>query len=169
MDKQLFDRYWKNYSDAIESLLIRRSKSGTMNINVINQEIKTFSRRWQNDRNVEGLWLQDLREENLVKADKIQQIISNIELKPETFEVPSMAKYYLGVVVIGLLSILAMVLMSLSWWKTVLIPMLCVMLAWGFLIPQGNSKREQAIMGVVQKYVLQIDGFKEKIDKILSE
>lgn len=169
MDKQLFDRYWKNYSDTIVSLLIRRSKSGTMNINVINQEIKTFSRRWQNDRNVEGLWLQDLREENLVKADKIQQIISNIELKPETFEVPSMAKYYLGVVVIGLLSILAMVLMSLSWWKTVLIPILCVMLAWGFLIPQGNSKREQAIMGVVQKYVLQIDGFKEKIDKILSE
>lgn len=169
MDKQLFDRYWKNYSDTIVSLLIRRSKSGTMNINVINQEIKTFSRRWQNDRNVEGLWLQDLREENLVKADKIQQIISNIELKPETFEVPSMAKYYLGVVVIGLLSILAMVLMSLSWWKTLLIPILCVMLAWGFLIPQGNSKREQAIMGVVQKYVLQIDGFKEKIDKILSE
>lgn len=169
MDKQLFDRYWKNYSDTIVSLLIRRSKSGTMNINVINQEIKTFSRRWQNDRNVEGLWLQDLREENPVKADKIQQIISNIELKPETFEVPSMAKYYLGVVVIGLLSILAMVLMSLSWWKSVLIPILCVMLAWGFLIPQGNSKREQAIMGVVRKYVLQIDGFKEKIDKILSE
>lgn len=169
MDKQLFDRYWKNYCDAIESLLIRRSKSGTMNINAINQEIKTFSRRWQNDRNVEGLWLQDLREENPVKADKIQQIISNIELKPETFEVPSMAKYYLGVVVIGLLSILAVVLISLSWWKTLLIPILCVMLAWGFLIPQGNSKREQAITKVVRRYVLQIDGFKEEIDKTLSE
>lgn len=169
MDKQLFDRYWKNYSDAIESLLIRRSKSGTMNINAINQEIKTFSRRWQNDRNVEGLWLQDLREENPVKADKIQQIISNIELKSETFEVPSMAKYYLGVVVIGIFSILAVVLMSLSWWKTVLIPILCIMLAWGFLIPQGNSKREQTITRVVRKYVLQIDGFKWQIDQILSE
>lgn len=169
MDKQLFDRYWKNYSDTIVSLLIRRAKVGKININDINQEIKPYSKRWQNDRNVEGLWLQDLREENSVKADKIQQIISNIELKPETFEMPSMSKYYLGVVVIGLLSILAVILMSLSWWKTLLIPILCIMLAWGFLIPQGNSKKEQAITNIVNKYFLQIDGIKKRIDQVLSE
>lgn len=167
MEVQLFEKYWKNYNDAIISLLIRRANSGSIDINTINKEIKIYSRRWLNNKNIEGLWLQDLKEENQVKADAIMQIISNIELETEQFDFPSLIKYYVYVAVVGLLSILIVLLLSLAWWKMILIPILCIMLAYGFLIPQGKSKREQAIADVIQRYVLQIDSKKNRIDQLL--
>lgn len=159
MEVQLFEKYWKNYNDAIVSLLIRRANSGSIDISTINKEIKIYSKRWLNDKNIEGLWLQELKVENPVKADAVIQIISKIELKTEQFEIPSLIRYYVYVTIVGILSILIVFLLSLAWWKVVLIPILCIMLAYGFLIPQGNSKREQAIAAVIQRYVLQIDSF----------
>lgn len=167
MEVQLFEKYWKNYNDAIVSLLIRRANSGSIDISTINKEIKIYSKRWLNDKNIEGLWLQELKGENPVKADAVMQIISKIELKTEQFEIPSLIRYYVCVTVVGILSILIVFLLSLAWWKVVLIPILCIMLAYGFLIPQGNSKREQAIAAVIQRYVLQIDSFKKRIDQLL--
>ena len=168
MEVQLFEKYWKNYNDAIVSLLIRRANSGSIDISTINKEIKIYSKRWLNDKNIEGLWLQELKGENPVKADAVMQIISKIELKTEQFEIPSLIRYYVYVTVVGILSILIVFLLSLAWWKVVLIPILCIMLAYGFLIPQGNSKREQAIAAVIQRYVSQIDSFKKRIDQLLS-
>lgn len=168
MEVQLFEKYWKNYNDAIVSLLIRRANSGSIDISTINKEIKIYSKRWLNDKNIEGLWLQELKGENPVKADAVMQIISKIELKTEQFEIPSLIRYYVYVTVVGILSILIVFLLSLAWWKVVLIPILCIMLAYGFLIPQGNSKREQAIAAVIQRYVLQIDSFKKRIDQLLQ-
>lgn len=167
MEVQLFEKYWKNYNDAIASLLIRRANSGSIDISTINKEIKIYSKRWLNDKNIEGLWLQELKVENPVKADAVIQIISKIELKTEQFEIPSLIRYYVYVTIVGILSILIVFLLSLAWWKVVLIPILCIMLAYGFLIPQGNSKREQAIAAVIQRYVLQIDSFKKRIDQLL--
>lgn len=167
MEVQLFEKYWKNYNDAIVSLLIRRANSGSIDISTINKEIKIYSKRWLNDKNIEGLWLQELKGENPVKADAVMQIISKIELKTEQFEIPSLIRYYVYVTIVGILSILIVFLLSLAWWKVVLIPILCIMLAYGFLIPQGNSKREQAIAAVIQRYVLQIDSFKKRIDHLL--
>lgn len=167
MEVQLFEKYWKNYNDAIVSLLIRRANSGSIDISTINKEIKIYSKRWLNDKNIEGLWLQELKGENPVKADAVIQIISKIELKIEQFEIPSLIRYYVYVTIVGILSILIVFLLSLAWWKVVLIPILCIMLAYGFLIPQGNSKREQAIAAVIQRYVLQIDSFKKRIDQLL--
>lgn len=167
MEVQLFEKYWKNYNDAIVSLLIRRANSGSIDISTINKEIKIYSKRWLNDKNIEGLWLQELKGENPVKADAVIQIISKIELKTEQFEIPSLIRYYVYVTIVGILSILIVFLLSLAWWKVVLIPILCIMLAYGFLIPQGNSKREQAIAAVIQRYVLQIDSFKKRIDQLL--
>ena len=167
MEVQLFEKYWKNYNDAIVSLLIRRANSGSIDISTINKEIKIYSKRWLNDKNIEGLWLQELKGQNPVKADAVMQIISKIELKTEQFEIPSLIRYYVYVTVVGILSILIVFLLSLAWWKVVLIPILCIMLAYGFLIPQGNSKREQAIAAVIQRYVLQIDSFKKRIDQLL--
>ena len=167
MEVQLFEKYWKNYNDAIVSLLIRRANSGSIDISTINKEIKIYSKRWLNDKNIEGLWLQELKVENPVKADAVIQIISKIELKTEQFEIPSLIRYYVYVTVVGILSIVIVFLLSLAWWKVVLIPILCIMLAYGFLIPQGNSKREQAIAAVIQRYVLQIDSFKKRIDQLL--
>lgn len=167
MEVQLFEKYWKNYNDAIVSLLIRRANSGSIDISTINKEIKIYSKRWLNDKNIEGLWLQELKGENPVKADAVMQIISKIELKTEQFEIPSLIRYYVYVTVVGILSIVIVFLLSLAWWKVVLIPILCIMLAYGFLIPQGNSKREQAIAAVIQRYVLQIDSFKKRIDQLL--
>lgn len=167
MEVQLFEKYWKNYNDAIVSLLIRRANSGSIDISTINKEIKIYSKRWLNDKNIEGLWLQELKGENPVKADAVMQIISKIELKTEQFEIPSLIRYYVYVTVVGILSILIVFLLSLAWWKVVLIPILCIMLAYGFLIPQGNSKREQAIAAVIQRYVLQIDSFKKRINQLL--
>lgn len=167
MEVQLFEKYWKNYNDAIVSLLIRRANSGSIDISTINKEIKIYSKRWLNDKNIEGLWLQELKVENPVKADAVIQIISKIELKTEQFEIPSLIRYYVYVTIVGILSILIVFLLSLAWWKVVLIPILCTMLAYGFLIPQGNSKREQAIAAVIQRYVLQIDSFKKRIDQLL--
>lgn len=167
MEVQLFEKYWKNYNDEIVSLLIRRANSGSIDISTINKEIKIYSKRWLNDKNIEGLWLQELKVENPVKADAVIQIISKIELKTEQFEIPSLIRYYVYVTIVGILSILIVFLLSLAWWKVVLIPILCIMLAYGFLIPQGNSKREQAIAAVIQRYVLQIDSFKKRIDQLL--
>lgn len=167
MEVQLFEKYWKNYNDVIVSLLIRRANSGSIDISTINKEIKIYSKRWLNDKNIEGLWLQELKGENPVKADAVMQIISKIELKTEQFEIPSLIRYYVYVTVVGILSILIVFLLSLAWWKVVLIPILCIMLAYGFLIPQGNSKKEQAIAAVIQRYVLQIDSFKKRIDQLL--
>ena len=167
MEVQLFEKYWKNYNDAIVSLLIRRANSGSIDISTINKEIKIYSKRWLNDKNIEGLWLQEHKGENPVKADAVIQIISKIELKTEQFEIPSLIRYYVYVTIVGILSILIVFLLSLAWWKVVLIPILCIMLAYGFLIPQGNSKREQAIAAVIQRYVLQIDSFKKRIDQLL--
>ena len=167
MEVQLFEKYWKNYNDAIVSLLIRRANSGSIDISTINKEIKIYSKRWLNDKNIEGLWLQELKGDNPVKAEAVMQIISKIELKTEQFEIPSLIRYYVYVTVVGILSILIVFLLSLAWWKVVLIPILCIMLAYGFLIPQGNSKREQAIAAVIQRYVLQIDSFKKRIDQLL--
>lgn len=167
MEVQLFEKYWKNYNDAIVSLLIRRANSGSIDISTINKEIKIYSKRWLNDKNIEGLWLQELKVENPVKADAVIQIISKIELKTEQFEIPSLIRYYVYVTIVGILSILIVFLLSLAWWKVVLIPILCIMLAYGFLIPQGNSKREQAIAAIIQRYVLQIDSFKKRIDQLL--
>lgn len=167
MEVQLFEKYWKNYNDAIVSLLIRRANSGSIDISTINKEIKIYSKRWLNDKNIEGLWLQEFKVENPVKADAVIQIISKIELKTEQFEIPSLIRYYVYVTIVGILSILIVFLLSLAWWKVVLIPILCIMLAYGFLIPQGNSKREQAIAAVIQRYVLQIDSFKKRIDQLL--
>ena len=160
-------KYWKNYNDAIVSLLIRRANSGSIDISTINKEIKIYSKRWLNDKNIEGLWLQELKGDNPVKAEAVLQIISKIELKTEQFEIPSLIRYYVYVTVVGILSIVIVFLLSLAWWKVVLIPILCIMLAYGFLIPQGNSKREQAIAAVIQRYVLQIDSFKKRIDQLL--
>lgn len=162
MEVQLFEKYWKNYNDAIVSLLIRRANSGSIDISTINKEIKIYSKRWLNDKNIEGLWLQELKGDNPVKAEAVMQIISKIELKTEQFEIPSLIRYYVYVTVVGILSIVIVFLLSLAWWKVVLIPILCIMLAYGFLIPQGNSKREQAIAAVIQRYVLQIDSFKKE-------
>ena len=167
MEVQLFEKCWKNYNDAIVSLLIRRANSGSIDISTINKEIKIYSKRWLNDKNIEGLWLQELKGDNPVKAEAVMQIISKIELKTEQFEIPSLIRYYVYVTVVGILSIVIVFLLSLAWWKVVLIPMLCIMLAYGFLIPQGNSKREQAIAAVIQRYVLQIDSFKKRIDQLL--
>lgn len=167
MEVQLFEKYWKNYNDAIVSLLIRRANSGSIDISTINKEIKIYSKRWLNDKNIEGLWLQELKGDNPVKAEAVLQIISKIELKTEQFEIPSLIRYYVYVTVVGILSIVIVFLLSLAWWKVVLIPILCIMLAYGFLIPQGNSKREQAIAAVIQRYVLQIDSFKKRIDQLL--
>lgn len=152
----------ENYNDAIVSLLIRRANSGSIDISTINKEIKIYSKRWLNDKNIEGLWLQELKGDNPVKAEAVMQIISKIELKTEQFEIPSLIRYYVYVTVVGILSIVIVFLLSLAWWKVVLIPILCIMLAYGFLIPQGNSKREQAIAAVIQRYVLQIDSFKKE-------
>lgn len=157
----------ENYNDAIVSLLIRRANSGSIDISTINKEIKIYSKRWLNDKNIEGLWLQELKGDNPVKAEAVMQIISKIELKTEQFEIPSLIRYYVYVTVVGILSIVIVFLLSLAWWKVVLIPILCIMLAYGFLIPQGNSKREQAIAAVIQRYVLQIDSFKKRIDQLL--
>ena len=167
MEVQLFEKYWNNYNDAIVSLLIRRANSGSIDISTINKEIKIYSKRWLNDKNIEGLWLQELKGDNPVKAEAVMQIISKIELKTEQFEIPSLIRYYVYVTVVGILSIVIVFLLSLAWWKVVLIPILCIMLAYGFLIPQGNSKREQAIAAVIQRYVLQIDSFKKRIDQLL--
>lgn len=167
MEVQLFEKYWKNYNDAIVSLLIRRANSGSIDISTINKEIKIYSKRWLNDKNIEGLWLQELKGDNPVKAEAVMQIISKIELKTEQFEIPSLIRYYVYVTVVGILSIVIVFLLSLAWWKVVLIPILCIMLAYGFLIPQGNSKREQAIAAGIQRYVLQIDSFKKRIDQLL--
>lgn len=167
MEVQLFEKYWKNYNDAIVSLLIRRANSGSIDISTINKEIKIYSKRWLNDKNIEGLWLQELKGDNPVKAEAVMQIISKIELKTEQFEIPSLIRYYVYVTVVGILSIVIVFLLSLAWWKVVLIPILCIMLAYGFLIPQGNSKREQAIAAVIQRYVLQIDSFKKRIEQLL--
>ena len=60
MEVQLFEKYWKNYNDAIASLIIRRANLGRIDIDTINNEIKTYSRRWQNDNYVEGLFLHEL-------------------------------------------------------------------------------------------------------------
>lgn len=167
MEVQLFEKCWKNYNDAIVSLLIRRANSGSIDISTINKEIKIYSKRWLNDKNIEGLWLQELKGDNPVKAEAVMQIISKIELKTEQFEIPSLIRYYVYVTVVGILSIVIVFLLSLAWWKVILIPILCIMLAYGFLIPQGNSKREQAIAAVIQRYVLQIDSFKKRIDQLL--
>lgn len=167
MEVQLFEKYWKNYNDAIVSLLIRRANSGSIDISTINKEIKIYSKRWLNDKNIEGLWLQELKGDNPVKAEAVMQIISKIELKTEQFVIPSLIRYYVYVTVVGILSIVIVFLLSLAWWKVVLIPILCIMLAYGFLIPQGNSKREQAIAAVIQRYVLQIDSYKKRIDQLL--
>ena len=42
MEVQLFEKYWKNYNDAIASLIIRRANLGRIDIDAINNEIKTY-------------------------------------------------------------------------------------------------------------------------------
>ena len=169
MDKSLFNRYWKNYKDTIESLLIRRANSGYIDIKNVNQEITSMSRKWQSDRSIEGQWLQGLREENPSKANRVLQMITCFKLTEERFESPSIIKYYIFVGIIGIISIFIVISLSLSMWKTILIPVLCVMLAYGFLIPQGNSKKELAKKNIVKKYSIQLDSLKSSIDQVLSD
>ena len=168
MDINLFNRYWKNYSDAIESLIIRRANAGYIDVQNINQEISSMSRRWQNDRSIEGQWVQELSEESPSKANRLLQLISSFQFTEEKFETPSMLKYFFLVGVVGIISIVTVISLSLSMWKTILIPVLCIMLAYGFLIPQGNSRKDVAKKNIVRKYVKQLDNLKRNIDQVLS-
>lgn len=168
MDINLFNRYWKNYSDAIESLIIRRANAGYIDVQSINQEISSMSRRWQNDRSIEGQWVQELSEESPSKANRLLQLISGFQFTEEKFETPSMLKYFFLVGVVGIISIVTVISLSLSMWKTILIPILCIMLAYGFLIPQGNSRKDVAKKNIVRKYVKQLDNLKRNIDQVLS-
>ena len=169
MDKDLFNRYWKNYRDSIESLLIRKANAEYIDLRSVNQEIHSMSRKWQSDRSIEGLWVQELKDENPSKANRLLQMISSFQFKEEKFETPSMFIYYLLVGLIGIISIFIVISLSLSMWKTILIPVLCIMLAYGFLIPQGNSKKELAKKDIVRKYSKQLDNLKSNIDHILSD
>ena len=168
MDINLFNRYWKNYSDAIESLIIRRANAGYIDVQSINQEISSMSRRWQNDRSIEGQWVQELSEESPSKANRLLQLISSFQFTEEKFVAPSMLKYFFLVGVVGIISIVTVISLSLSMWKTILIPVLCIMLAYGFLIPQGNSRKDVAKKNIVRKYVKQLDNLKRNIDQVLS-
>ena len=169
MDKNLFNRYWKNYKDSIESLLIRKVNAGYIDLHSVNQEINSMSKKWQSDRTIEGLWVQELKDENPSKANRLLQMISSFQFEEEKFESPSMLIYYSLVGIIGVVSVIIVVSLTLSMWKTILIPVLCVMLAYGFLIPQGNSKKELAKKNIVRKYSKQLDNLKSNIDYILSD
>ncbi len=169
MDKILFDKYWKNYSDSIESLLIRKIGATAINVSSINDELSTFSKKWQDKRLVEGTWIGEVAEDNPQKAEKILKKITDFKLQEEKFSIPSMFKYYLYPTLIGIISIIVVLFLSLSFWKTILIPVLCFMLSFGFIIPQGSSKIEQVRKELVFIYLKQLANLKKELDNIILE
>ena len=67
---QEFNKHWKKFSDTIESYLIRECAKGEINISSINSEIVSNLRRWQNSRNIEGLWLENLKKNDMDKYNQ---------------------------------------------------------------------------------------------------
>lgn len=169
MDNQQFNQYWKNYRDAIVSLVIRKTSTGSFNIRSINEEVASLSRRWKSERTAEGLWVKKLSEENPQKAEDFLRLVSSFQLKEEPFEKPTMFKYYLITVLLTVASIVIVVPLSFSMWKTILLPVLVAILAYGFLIPLGKGKVDQANKDLVNRYSTQVDILYQSINRVLSE
>ena len=74
---QEFNKHWKKFSDTIESYLIRECAKGDINVSSINNEIASNIKRWQNPRNIEGLWLDNLKKKDL---DKYHQFMNSFKI-----------------------------------------------------------------------------------------
>lgn len=169
MENSQFNRHWKNYSNAIESLLIRKVAGKNYRIEEINQGIKSLSQRWFRESSIEGAWLAELTSQKPVQAQKIKSILGGIFLHKEDVALPSMVGYYLLVVAIAMISIGICALLPIVTWKKILVPILCVMLAYGFLIPAGKSKKNKTQKETVSLYMKQINLAKTEIEKVLNE
>lgn len=163
-----FEKYWQNYSDNIESLLIRNISKGTIDLDKTNNEISNFSQKWKSKRNAEGLWLNTLRENNSNKAETFEVKLDNFKLTKEPEHHQSMFAYYLIIVLIGIISVFIVLYMSLSIWKTILIPLLCIMLTSGFVIPFGKGKIQESNRNLISNYMKQVNKQKDLLNIILN-
>lgn len=166
---QEFNKHWKKFSDTIESYLIRECAKGEISVSSINSEIVSNFRRWQNSRNIEGLWLENLKKNDLDKYNQFLNAFSSFSIHKVSGKRPSMIKYYVYIAVIAIISIIAVSTMDMSGWRVVLFPILITMLGAGFLIPQGKSKRADAEKDAVKKYMNQIEQLHNKLLNILNK
>ena len=165
---QEFNKHWRKFSDTIESYLIRECAKGEINISSINSEIGSNLRRWQNSRNIEGLWLENLKKNDMDKYNQFLNAFSSFSIHKVSDERPSMIRYYVYIAIIAIISIIAVSAMDISGWKVILFPILITMLGAGFLIPQGQSKRADAEKDVVKKYMNQIEQLHNTLLNILN-
>ncbi len=168
VNMQEFNKHWKKFSDTIESYLIRECAKGDINVSSINNEIASNIKRWQNPRNIEGLWLDNLKNKDLDKYHQFMDSFSSFSIHKVSYERPSMTKYYIYIVLIAIISIISVSAMDVSGWKVIFFPILITMLGAGFLIPQGQSKRADAEKDVVKKYMNQIEQLHNTLLNILN-
>ncbi len=169
MDNQQFNQYWKNYHDAVVSLLIRKITAGNLNISMLNNEVESFSKRWKSERTAEGLWVNNLAKEDSQKAEAFLHLVSSFHFTEVSFEKPTMLKYHVYALLISVLSIIVFMSFSLSIWKKILLPVLAIMLAYGFFIPMGKGKIDNANKELVSKYSAQFDNLTQNINRVLAE
>ena len=148
--------------------MIRESARGEIDPSSINKEIASNLKRWQNPKNIEGLWLENLKKNDMDKYNQFLNAFSSFSIHKVSEERPSMIRYYVYIAIIAIISIIAVSAMDISGWKVILFPILITMLGAGFLIPQGQSKRADAEKDVVKKYMNQIEKLHNTLLNILN-
>lgn len=164
-----FEKHWKVFSTTIESLLIKQLRAGRPNISFINEEIKTSVKKWNQDSAIEGVWYNELKENNPEKASKFIQQINSVELKSTPYKKPSIFGNYIIITLIGLMGLICSIYFEAVWWKQILICIVSILMASTVILPIGQKKINKYNDNVVAEYMLQISDYKNRLIDILSK
>ena len=168
MDKVRYNKYWQKFSDTIESSIIRKVRRSKLNVSIINQEYSNYCKKWEDKRSVEGLWLNDLYNENPNIATCFISELKSFSFYEVKIESSSIVKYYVVSFIISLIVCLFFVFaLKLTSWKLFFSITLCVMIVFGFFIPYGKGKTEKNNKATVEKYMVQLRDLKSRLDLFL--
>lgn len=168
MDKLSFEKYWNNYQDTIQTILLRGITPQAQNISAINRDVKNASSIWDSERKMEGMWLRQYEQEQPEKAAMLKNKLLAFQLKEMKAGIPSVAKYYAFAMLTGLAATGVVVACPLSLLKTILLSVLCFVITFGFFVPLGNSNQRKACKETVRQYMQQVIKLKEEIDALIS-
>lgn len=168
MSNSEFEKHWRAFESTVESMLIKQLRQGCPNVSLINQDIKTYIKKWNRDSTIEGVWYNELKENSPEKANKFIQQINSIELRSISYKKPSIFGNYIIIALIGLIGLLCSIYFDAVWWKQILICIVSILMASTAILPIGQKKINQYNDKIITKYMSQISGYKATLTEILS-
>ena len=161
-----YSREWNNFSRAVESLIIKNVKNrGYLDVEYINENLVNKI----TNQFCTSPFMRKLEDTDNTKYTEVYDLIHRFQLTSSSKMVPSIVKYYLIALVIGLiLTISSGIFLGFATWRRKLLPISFFILSFSVIVPLGENKRRKTCEKIIEEYKSQLSTLRAQLDKIIN-